>query len=91
MDFLVQIQVNLPPGIDATERARLVDTEAIRGRELKEQGAIVNIWRIPGRMANVGIWSAPDATVLHDALTSLPMFPYIDAQVTALAKHHLGT
>ena len=49
----------------------------------------MRIWRIPGRLANVGVWSAPDATALHDALTSLPVFPYMDARVTALATHHL--
>jgi muconolactone D-isomerase len=47
------------------------------------------MWRIPGRTANVGIWKAKDATELHAAISSLPMFPYIDAHVTPLATHYL--
>jgi muconolactone D-isomerase len=47
------------------------------------------MWRVPGRVANVGIWQATDATELHEALASLPLFPYIDARVTPLAQHYL--
>lgn len=89
MEFLVRIQVTLPPQLTAPERSRLADAEARRGRELKEAGTIVRIWRIPGRTANAGIWEAPDPTVLHEAIASLPMFPYLSADVTPLAVHPL--
>lgn len=89
MEFLVRIQVTLPPQLPAEERARLADAEARRGHELKDAGTIVRIWRIPGRTANAGIWAAPDATALHDAIASLPMFPYLLADVTPLATHPL--
>ena len=89
MEFLVQIQVNFPPEMAAEELASLMGRETARGRELKEQGTIVRIWRIPGRRENVGIWSAADPDALHAAITSLPVFPWIDARVTALATHHL--
>ena len=89
MEFLVQIQVTLPQELPDTFRQELMEREQARGRELKSQGIIRRIWRIPGRTANVGIWDAPDPTALHDALSSLPMFPYIDARVTPLATHHL--
>jgi muconolactone D-isomerase len=89
MEFLVQIQVDLPSQLAAEERARLVEAEIRRGRELKGAGMIVRMWRIPGRMANVGIWEAPEPTELHDAIVSLPMFPYLSVEVTPLATHHL--
>jgi muconolactone D-isomerase len=57
--------------------------------ELRRSGVIRRIWRIPGRFANVGIWDAPDATALHQYVSSLPLFPWLDVQVTALALHHL--
>jgi muconolactone D-isomerase len=62
-----------------------MDAEANRGRELQAAETIVRIWRIPGRTANVGIWRAPDPTSLHEAIASLPMFPYLRADVTPLA------
>jgi muconolactone D-isomerase len=70
-------------------RDELVAAEAARGRELRAAGAIVRIWRIPGRTANAGIWSTPDATALHEALTSLPLFAWMSVHVTPLAVHPL--
>jgi muconolactone D-isomerase len=89
MKFLVEIQVSVPPQLPAAERSRLVEAEAQRGRELKDAGTILLIWRIPGRTANVGIWEAAGPTALHEAIASLPMFPYLQADVTALAEHPL--
>jgi muconolactone D-isomerase len=89
MEFLVQIQVDFPPDMPAEQLADFVAREAERGRELKDAGTIVRIWRVPGRRANVGVWSAATADELHAALTSLPAFPWIDAHVTALATHNL--
>ena len=89
MEFLVQIQVDFPPDMPADQLADVTAREADRGRELKDAGTIVRIWRIPGRRANVGIWRAETPDELHEALTSLPAFPWIDARVTPLATHHL--
>jgi muconolactone D-isomerase len=87
MEFLVEIQVNWPPSNDEQAKAALIEAEGERGRELARDGVIVRLWRIPGRWANVGIWEAPDATTLHEALASLPAYPWLDAKVTALARH----
>lgn len=89
MEFLVEIAVALPSQTPAHERSRLMEAETRRGRELKAAGTIVRMWRVPGRTANVGIWDAPDATALHEAISSLPMFPYLQASVTPLATHYL--
>jgi muconolactone D-isomerase len=86
-DFLVQVRVQLPPDIDPARRAELLGAELVRGRELVASGVIYRIWRVPGAIANVAIWRAPNATVLHDLLTSLPMFAYADISVSALAAH----
>jgi muconolactone D-isomerase len=90
MEFLLEITVRLPPDMDESARSKLVAAERIRGAELAQSGTIRAIWRVPGRFANFAIWSAPDATDLHEAITSLPMWPYIDAHVTPLARHELS-
>jgi muconolactone D-isomerase len=89
MEFLVAITITFPPDLGDSVKADLLEREAKRGRELLESGTIVRIWRIPGRTANVGIWQAADATELHAALTSLPLFPLASIDVTALATHYL--
>lgn len=89
-EFLVRIEIHLPADLDEKDREALVAAERKRGRELVEAGSISRIWRLPGRRANVGVWSAPDADALHARITTLPMFPYMDIKVTALATHPLG-
>ena len=68
---------------------RWLPTKRVRGLELVAAGQIRRIWRIPGTSQNVGIWDAADATELHDLISSLPAFPWITAEVTALALHPL--
>jgi muconolactone D-isomerase len=90
MRFLVQIHVKLPPTLAASERQQLLAAELDRGRALHAAGAIVDIWRVPGAIRNVGIWEAADATELHELIASLPLYPYLDADVTALAQHPIN-
>jgi muconolactone D-isomerase len=87
MDFLVHIAVTLPPAMPCAEREALFSAESVRAAALADAGRLVRLWRIPGRSANWGLWRASDATELHEALTSLPLWPYMDIEVTALAKH----
>jgi len=90
MDFLVTIEVILPHDIDPAEKDRLTAAEHARAIELASAGTIAGMWRIPGRLANVAIWRAMDATEVHAAITSLPLWPYMQVEVTALAEHYLA-
>lgn len=87
MDFLVEIEIIWPPSNDPAEKAHLVAAESVRARELAEDGVLLRLWRIPGRWANVGLWRAADATTLHDALGSLPLYPWMNITVRPLADH----
>lgn len=89
VNFLVRIDVRLPAMLGEAERGELLRAELVRGRELKEAGHIVSIWRLPGGLRNVGVWEARDATELHELLASLPLYPYLESEVTALAVHPL--
>jgi len=87
MEFLVHITIALPPGMPSDERQALYAAESARAASLAKAGRLVRLWRIPGRTANWGLWNATDATELHDALTSLPMWLYMDIEVMPLAAH----
>ena len=84
MEFLVRIAAALPDdGRDA-----IVAAERRRSAELHDAGVLRRIWRLPGTTSNVGIWEARDATALHEALTSLPAYPWLTVEeVTPLAVH----
>jgi muconolactone D-isomerase len=90
MEWLVAITINLPADLGDERRAELQRAELERGTALAEAGTIRAIWRVPGRRANLGIWSARDATALHEALVSLPLWPYLEVEATPLAAHPLS-
>jgi muconolactone D-isomerase len=87
MEFLVHMELRLPPETDQAQRTRLTKAENARARELAAAGSIKRLWRVPGRWANWGLWEAADATELHDAITSLPLSPWADVSVHPLARH----
>ncbi|MDH6280772.1 muconolactone Delta-isomerase [Prescottella agglutinans] len=87
MEFLVRFEANPPADMATEERERLRGLERARAAELRAAGILKRLWRVPGRRGVVGLWQAEDATVLHDALASLPMFPWMEAVVEPLATH----
>lgn len=90
MSFLVQIEVVLPVSLpEEEEGASLLGADLARGRELKAAGSIVEIYRVPGGLRNVGIWEAADATEVHGLIASLPHFPHVRAEVRPLAVHSI--
>lgn len=90
MRFLVEITVEFPAELQdprSERRRELLAAELERGIELRRGGQIERIWRLPGGLRNVGIWSAEDATELHELIASLPLYTWIKASVTPLATH----
>lgn len=87
MEFLVRFETRLPDTMSADDVARLKTAERERARQLREDGILKKLWRVPGRRATLGLWAAADATELHEALSSLPQFAWMDVEVEALATH----
>jgi muconolactone D-isomerase len=88
-EFLVRIQIALPGDLPPETREKLTTAESARGRELIEAGILRRIWRLPGQTANISLYDVRDATALHEALTSLPLWPFMKIGVDALAIHPL--
>ena len=87
MEFLVRFEAQPPAGITTEEREQVRTLERQLAGELRAAGILKRLWRIPGTRAVIGLWEAPDATALHDALTSLPTFAWFSATVEPLATH----
>ena len=87
MLFHVRMDVRIPPDLDPEIRAETLAREKAYSQELQRSGVWPHIWRIVGEYANVSIFDVESNDALHDVLTKLPLFPYMDITVTPLAKH----
>jgi len=90
-EFLVHMQFRFPQSLwdDPTRMQALYTREGKRAAELAQAGLLKRVWRIPGRTAHISLWEAADATALHEALMSWPMWGYMhDIEVTPLAAKH---
>jgi muconolactone D-isomerase len=87
MLFMCQMEVRLPPDMPDKQ------AEAIRAREreysqaLQRDGRWPHLWRVAGRYANVSVLDVSSIDELHEILSGLPLFPYMDIRVTPLARH----
>jgi muconolactone D-isomerase len=87
MRFMVEMTVNLPPGMPADERDALLAREREYSQALQRDGRWEHLWRVAGRHANVSILNVSSPDELHEIVSGLPLFPYLDIRVTPLARH----
>lgn len=91
MEFLVNLDVSRVYALPAAERDDLIKREQQRGLALMSEGVIKHIWRLIGHQRVVSIWAAKDADELQAALATLPVWFYVDWEVTPLVTHPLTT
>ena len=87
MLFHVTMDVRLPPDMNREVAERLKVAERARSQDLQRSGEWRHLWRVAGRYANVSIFDVGSVDELHELLSGLPLFPYMDIRVTALAQH----
>jgi muconolactone D-isomerase len=87
MLFLVEMQVSLPSDLSPEAVARLKQDEKELAQALQRDGKWRHLWRVVGRYANVSVFDVASNDELHNLLSSLPLFPYMDIHVTPLAQH----
>ena len=87
MLFRVNMDIHIPPGTDPETIKKLGALEHERARELQLQRKWLHLWRVVGKFANVSVFDVESPTELHDILNSLPFFPFMELEVTALCRH----
>lgn len=87
MLFHVTMDVRLPPDMPEDQATALKTTERARAQSLQESGQWRHLWRIAGRYANVSIFDVESPQVLHELLSTLPLFPYMEVRVEPLCRH----
>jgi muconolactone D-isomerase len=56
-------------------------------QRIQREGKWRDLWRVVGQYANVSIFNVSDNEELHQLLSSLPLYPYMDISVTPLTQH----
>jgi muconolactone D-isomerase len=87
MLFQVEMDVRLPHDFPAEKVEALKQTERARAQELQRAGIWRHLWRVAGRYSNVSIFDVSGPQDLHDILSGLPLFPFMDMRITPLCRH----
>jgi muconolactone D-isomerase len=87
MLFQVAMTIRIPHDADQAKIKKLSAAEIELARKLQHEGKWRHIWRVAGKWANISIFDVSDTAELHEILTSLPLFAYMDVTVTPLCAH----
>jgi muconolactone D-isomerase len=87
MLFHVSSAVRIPYGMEPDKIKDLAAREHERAQELQRQGKWLHLWRIAGKYANVSIFDVETPDELHDILNSLPLYSFMEIEITALSHH----
>ena len=87
MLFLVRMDVRIPHDLSAEQAADIKAREKAYSQDLQRDGRWQSIWRVVGEYANYSIFDVSSNDELHDLLQGLPLFPYMQIDVTPLARH----
>ncbi|MCY1308328.1 Muconolactone Delta-isomerase [compost metagenome] len=87
MLFQVRMQIIIPHDADRAIVQQLSATELALAQKFQHDGKWLHIWRVVGEWANVSIFNVDSIDELHDILTSLPLFPFMELEITPLCKH----
>ena len=87
MLYMLEMTVKIPPGQDEEMFDALKLAEKAYVQRLQREGKWKHIWRVTGRFANVSILDVENHDELHDIVTKMPLWAYLDIKVTPLSKH----
>lgn len=87
MLYLVHMIVEIPADMPPEQAARIKAEEKAYSQNLQQSGQWPHLWRVVGEYANYSVFDVESNDALHEALSGLPLFPYMKITVTPLAKH----
>jgi muconolactone D-isomerase len=90
MDYLIEFIITIPDDAPPPEIEQRLAGEATRVAELAVEGHALRVWTpLPedGRRRALGLYRAASDQELQAILDSLPLRPWMEISVTALAEH----
>jgi muconolactone D-isomerase len=87
MLYHVHMVVRLPHDMPQAQADDIKAREKAYAEELQRSGKWLHLWRVVGEYANYSVFDVESNDELHRILSGLPLFPYMEVKVTALAQH----
>src|SRR5437016_5186318 len=90
MEYLVTMTTHVPAGTLEEDIENIRAREALRARELADEGHLLRLWRPPlqpGEWRTLGLFAAHDDVALEKDLASMPLRVWRTDEVTPLAPH----
>jgi muconolactone D-isomerase len=87
MLYLVRMDVKIPHDLPALQADEIKAREKAYSQDLQRDGRWPHLWRVVGEYANYSVFDVASNDELHQLLSQLPLFPYMQLQVTPLAQH----
>jgi muconolactone D-isomerase len=81
------MDVKIPHDLPASQADEIKAREKAYSQELQRDGRWAHLWRVVGEYANYSVFDVASNDELHQLLSQLPLFPYMQLQVTPLAQH----
>jgi muconolactone delta-isomerase len=90
MEFLVQFELNIPPGVPESEVESRQRAEAAAAETLAGEGHLVRLWQVSadtGPTAVLGLYRASSVEELDAFLLALPLYEWMRISITQLLQH----
>lgn len=87
MLYLVRMDVKIPHDLPAAQADEIKAREKAYSQGLQRDERWPHLWRVVGEYANYSVFDVASNDELHQLLSQLPLFPYMQLQVTPLAQH----
>ena len=87
MLYLVRMDVKIPHDLPAAQADEIKAREKAYSQGLQRDGRWPPLWRVVGEYATYSVFDVASNDELHQLLSQLPLFPYMQLQVTPLAQH----
>jgi muconolactone D-isomerase len=81
------MDVRIPHDLPAEQAAEIIAREKAYSQQLQQSGKWRHIWRIAGQYANYSVFDVKDNAELHEVLSGLPLFKFMQIEVMPLLRH----
>jgi muconolactone delta-isomerase len=86
-EFLITFIRAIPQGTSSEAVDEATAREAVRARQLAEQGHLARLWALPGQGRALGLWRAQDRAEMQAIVESLPLYAMMTTEITPLTQH----